>query len=272
MDRWLTGRRQRRLLCAAILIPVAWSGLAAAIPARPHAVEGARPLKPLAFDQYLVNLRDVGLRPIVQGEFHFKNIGAGPLTITRLDPSCGCLKPRLAGDLHTYEPGQRGFFVVGVATANESPGPHTYTIKVHYEDPQPREAVLKFKLTLPERKLSVEPPELAFFQYNGQPSSAVIHVTDYRGGAISVTNAAATVDFIDVEVQEAVPDEHGNRRIPIVLHVPGTVPPGRTRCTLAIETTDAEFKKILIPVLVDGPSEIQQTGVQFTVPPAPRTP
>lgn len=272
MRGWLVGNRQRGLLCAAVMIPVVWSAMAEVIPATPGPVSEAEPLDALAFDQYLVDLRDVGLRPVVHGEFHFKNIGPRPLTITKLEPSCGCLKPRLAGDVQTYEPGGRGLFVVGVATANESPGPHAYTIKVRYTDPDPHEVVLKFKLTLPERKLSIEPPELAFFQYNGQPSTATIHLTDYRGGDINVTSAAATVGFIDVEVQPPGWDERGNRRIPIVLHVPGTVPPGRTRCTVAIETTDPEFRSIRIPVLVDGPSEIQQTGAQFTVPPAPRTP
>ncbi|MBX3437691.1 MAG: DUF1573 domain-containing protein, partial [Planctomycetaceae bacterium] len=181
MNRWRTADWPRRALAGAILIPAVWSALAATLPARPREITIPRPIAALAFDQYLVNLRQVPVRPVLHGEFHFRNVGDDPLTITRLDPSCGCLSPKLAGEKMTYQPGERGYFVVGVATANEAPGPHTYTIKVEYQDPEPRETVLKFKLTLPERKLSIEPPELAFFQYNGTPSTATIHITDYRG-------------------------------------------------------------------------------------------
>lgn len=264
--------RQQWLLIAAVMLPAVWSAAAAAVPAAPREIANIPPIASLAFDQYLVNLRNVGLRPILQGEFHFQNVGTGPLTITNLEPSCGCLSPTMAQNKWTYQPGEWGYFVVGVATANEAPGPHTYTVKVRYEDPHPRETVVRFKLTLPERKISIEPPELAFFQYSGTPSTKTVYLTDYRGGEIGVTDAAADVDFIGVDVKEAETDEQGHFRIPIVLHVPGVVPPGRTRTTLVIETTDAEFRKIRIPILVDGPSEVVPASAEVIGPLPPQIP
>jgi len=272
MDPTVPTTRQRCLLGCAVLIPVVWSALAAARPAVPSPVPAGAGTDSLAFDQYLVNLRDVGLQPVLEGTYRFVNRGDEPLTITKLDPSCGCLTPRLAGDKKTYLPGEVGYFGIGVAAANEAPGPHTYTIKVHYTDPEPHEAVVRFKLRLPERKVTIEPPELAFFQYSETPSEATVYITDYRGGEIGVTRATSTADFIEVEIQDAVLDEYGNTRVPVVLHVPGIVPPGRTISTLAIETNDPEFKSIRIPVLIDGPSRVRQAGAEASGPPLPQTP
>jgi hypothetical protein len=266
IDRWLW------VLYAGMLSPVVWSAAAATWPASSHVPALAQPKASLAFDQYLVNLRDVGLQPILHGKFDFTNVGERPLTITHFDPSCGCLSPRLAGDQRTYPPGSRGLFVVGVVTAKDTPGPHTYTIKVRYEDPAPHEAIVRFKLTLPERKVTVEPRELAFYQYDGAPKSETIFLTDYRGKEIDVTRATSTSDVIDVEVQDAQVDEQGNVRIPIVLHVPGEVPPGRAISTLTIETTDPEFQIIRIPVLVDGPPAAAIRPASFIGPPLPQTP
>ncbi len=275
MDPTASTKRQRYLLGCTVLIPVVWSALAAARPAVPGPVPPGPGTDSLAFDQYLVNLRDVGLQPVLEATYRFVNMGDEPLTITKLDPSCGCLSPKLAGGKKTYLPGEVGYFGIGVAAANEAPGPHAYTVKVHYTNPEPHEATVRFKLGLPERKVTVEPPELAFFQYSETPSEATVSITDYRGGKIGVTRATSTADFIEVEIQEPVIGEHGNTRVPIVLHVPGVVPPGRTISTLAIETTDPEFKTIRIPVLVDGPSRpsrVRQAGAEVPGPPLPQTP
>src|SRR5690606_37614050 len=140
----------------------------------------------------------------------------------------------------TYQLGERGLFRVDVATANEEPGPHEYTVKVHYTDPQPQEAVVRFKLELPERKVSVTPPELAFFQYNGQPASRDIHITDYRGTSLQVLEAHSSSEVVSVAVQPADVDEQGHHRVPVRLSVPGVVPPGRQVTTVTIRTSDPE--------------------------------
>jgi hypothetical protein len=264
----------RKLFCALLLLPVAGAALAQVRPAVPTQPAPGEPIASLAFDQYLVNLREMPLRPTLSGDFRFTNLGETPLTITKLDPSCGCLTPLLAGDKRTYQPGERGMFRVDVATANEEPGPHEYTVKVQYTDPAPQEALVRFKLALPERKVSVNPPELAFFQYNGQPGSRDIHITDYRGSTLQVLEARSSSELITASVQPAEVDEQGHHRVPVRLSVPGTVPPGRERATITIRTSDPEFSVIRIPVLVDGPerpaSDIQlighESGVEQTVP------
>lgn len=243
----------RKVLCALLLLPVAGAALAQMRPTLPAEPAAGEPIASLAFDQYLVNLRETPLRPTLSGDFRFTNLGETPLTITKLEPSCGCLTPQLAGDKRTYQPGERGLFRVDVATANEEPGPHEYTVKVHYADPQPQQVLVRFKLKLPERKVSVTPPELAFFQYNGQPSSRDIHITDYRGSSLQVLEASSSSDVVSVSVQPAEVDEQGHHRVPVRLSVPGIVAPGRQMTTVTIRTSDPEFSVIRIPVLVDGP-------------------
>jgi hypothetical protein len=120
------------LLLAAACAPFAAACLARATVVAPVPVGDAAARPPLAFDQYAVNLRQVPPRPVIQAHFGFTNRGTRPVTITRLEPSCGCLNPRLVRDQRTYHPGEMGRFYVAVHTANESPGPHAYTVKVHY--------------------------------------------------------------------------------------------------------------------------------------------
>lgn len=264
----------QKLLCGLLLLPVAGAALAQVRPAVPTEVAVGESIASLAFDQYMVNLRQTPLRPTLSGDFRFTNVGEAPLTITKLEPSCGCLTPLVAGNKRTYEPGERGLFRVDVATANEEPGPHEYTVKVQYADPAPQQAIVRFKLVLPERKVSVTPPELAFFQYNGQPSSRDIHITDYRGSTLQVLDARSSTELIAASVQPAEIDEEGHHRVPVRLSVPGVVPPGRERATITIRTSDPEFSVIRIPVLVDGPErpagDIQlighETPAEHTVP------
>ncbi len=182
--------QSRAVLTSVILTPVLWSALCAMRPAASSPLAGVAARPSLAFDQYLVNLRQVPLQPVVEGVFRFENRGTRPITITKLDPSCGCLKPRLTDDKTRYQPGESGYFIVQVATANEEPGPHEYTIRVLYEDDGPREETVRFKLTLPELKVTVEPSELGFFQLGGQASSRTVYVTDYRGSEIALIGAA----------------------------------------------------------------------------------
>lgn len=217
-------------------------------------------LPPLAFEQYAVNLGEVALRPVIPAHFDFTNTGDAPVTITKFDPSCGCLNPQLVGDKKVYAPGERGRFYVSVRTANESAGPHAYTVGVHYADSRPHEDTVTFRLALPERKVSVEPPEIYFYQLTGEPDSRVIYVTDYRGSGLEVLEASCSLDFVTVEALPREQDEEGNPRTPIRISVAGDVPPGRVIRAVKIRTNDPEFEQLHAAVLVQGPESIQRAG------------
>jgi hypothetical protein len=264
--------RSNRWIWGFTCLPCLWSAVAGALPATDDTDRPRAESRSLAFDQYLVNRRDAPLLPMLEGIYRFTNVGDEPLTITELDPSCGCLRPQLAADQRTYAPGETGYFSVRVATANEGPGPHAYTVRVKYRDPRPREAVVRFKVNLPERKVTVQPSELGFFQSGGEPQSATVYVTDDRDQQIVVHGASSTSPSLTARVLPAERSDSGTMRVPVEIEVAAHVPPGRERCVVTIETDDPEFAHLRIPVMIDEVRLSPDPAGAVTGPPLPQTP
>ncbi|MBL8851248.1 MAG: DUF1573 domain-containing protein, partial [Planctomycetaceae bacterium] len=192
-------------------------------------IGAANPKPPLAFHQYAVDLRQVPPRPVIQAHFDFTNVGKAPVNVTRLVPSCGCINPQLRNGKQLYQPGERGRFYVTMQTANEPPGPHAYTVTVQYEDSEPREEIVEFRLALPEVKVSVEPSEIHFYQLSGEDAEQTIYVTDRRGEKFHVLTAECSLEPIKVEVLPVEKSPEGRERTPIRVHVPGDYATGRHR-------------------------------------------
>ena len=220
-------------------------------PERITPVEAAPAPPPLAFDQYSVDLGLSPPAPVVRARFEFTNTGDQPVTISELQPSCGCLDPRLTRDIRTYLPGERGRFDVKLETANEEPGPHMFTVTVKYEDSQPHEDTVVFRVTLPEQKVTVDPPELVFYQLNGEDSEATVYISDHRDGEIDVLAAEATVPGVHVEVLAVETGPDGRNRTPIRLTVPGASDVGVHRGWVKVETGDVEFSRLAVPLYVE---------------------
>ena len=95
---------------------------------------GTKPLEPLVFSQYMVNLG-----PIPAGEryasayFLFKNNGSSRVKLKSPVPSCSCINPRLDEEQRDYAPGEIGRLFVALETTKESPGPKQYSITIPYE-------------------------------------------------------------------------------------------------------------------------------------------
>jgi len=253
--------------CAAALacVPFLVAIVAHAVPTRATPIADAPPRPPLAFEQYLVDLRQVPPRPVIRAYFDFTNTGDQPLTISELVPSCGCLSPQLRADQKVYRPGQHGRFYVTMQTANEEPGPHGYTVTVKYNDPQPREETVQFRLVLPEVKVSVEPVELAFYQLSGDDSEALVRVGDRRGQPLEVLTADCTLEGVTVAVLPVETAEDGQRKVPIKVHVPGQYPAGRHRGFIRIATSDPEFKELKVSLYVEG-GGVRQVGAESDAP------
>ena len=252
-------RSRRSLLIAAALAPFLAAAVAAAIPLD-------RPPSPTPIRRRRRSTSTPSIfaksRRASSGPLDFTNRGDQPVQITRLLASCGCLNPQLYDGQTYYEPGERGRFYITLQTANESPGPHGYTVKVQYEDDRPREETVAFSLILPERKVSVEPPEVYFYQLSGEPSEQIIYVTDYRDTGLRVLAAASRLELLSVQVLPAEHDEAGHRRTPIRLRVPGDVPPGRHTGLVTITTTDPDFRELYAAILVHGPTEVRPASFE----------
>jgi len=250
--------------CAALLacVPFLVAIAADATPTRMTPIAAAPPRPPLAFDQYLVDLRDrVGLRPVIPVWFDFTNTGTESFTISEIVPSCGCLSTQLRGNEKVYRPGQHGRLVVMMQTANEEAGPHSYTVKVKYKDPQPREETVAFRLVLPDVKVSVEPAELLFYQINGDDSEAMVRVSDRRAKPLDVLQAECTLPGVKVEVLPVETGEDGQSKVPLKVRVPGTYPAGQHRGLVRIATNDPEFRELRVSVYVEG-ARVRQAGAE----------
>lgn len=244
--------------------PALLAGLLTAKQPEGRSIVGTRERSSLVFSQYAVHLGEV--RPVgtIPAHFDFVNAGDEPINILKLEPSCGCLAPRLYDDKQVYQPGERGRFYVSVKTANESPGPKDYTVKVLYDDGQPQERLVSFRLSVPEKKVSVTPAEVYFYQTNGKADTRELQITDHRGRDLNVLDVVSSSDLAQVFVGKKQ-NNQGITTTPIRIDVPADVPPGKNISLITIETDDPDYRLIKVPVLIWGPNEtIQQVSGEAT--------
>lgn len=252
--------RVRKALLALGILPLVASLAAWARPMSPVPMGPPLERPSLAFEQYAVHLGAVAPAPAVGANFSFINRSEKVVRITGLKPSCGCVVTKVVDQRKDYRPGEFGMFQASLATANEKPGPHDYTIKVSYDDGQPREQVVRMTLTLPEPTIQLEPTEVYFYQLNGEPNSRIVHVVDYRRHSLEVTSVQMQMGrepfptkLATAELLPAVKTEAGLTRIPIRINVSGDIPPTRMIPHLIIKTNDPEFATLKLPVLIQGP-------------------
>lgn len=249
-------RNPQRVLWAAGLLPFALSLIVhvGGVKATPVAMDTAR--DSLAFEQYFVNLGSPPPRAEYLAWFAFRNMGSQPLRILDLKPSCGCLNPRL--EQKEFAPGEGGKFSLRVRAANEKPGQHEYTCRVIYDDGQPREAEVRFKITLPEERVEIRPRSLIVYQFNNQPTTREITINDFRAppegrplARLEVLDATCTLKWVDVAIGEAQVDEIGQRQQKVVMTITD-VPPGTHDGTIVIHTNIPEYAELKVPLRVDG--------------------
>lgn len=254
--RRLQGNWVQRAVWVAALVPFGLSILAHAggVTARPLMSESPR--EGLAFEQYLVNLGGPPPRSEYAARFAFRNVGAQPLKILELKPSCGCLNPRL--DRKEFAPGEGGEFFLRVRAANEKPGPHEYTCEVVYDDGQRRAAQVRFKIALPEERVEIRPRALAVYQFNNQPTTREITITDFRGtpedrplARMELLEASCTLKWVDVAIGEAQFDELGQRQQKVIITITD-VPPGEHDGSIIVQTNISEYAELRVPLRIEG--------------------
>lgn len=232
------------------VIPFLLSVVFRAVGATPQHVTEAPDLPGLAFNQYLVNLGRVELRNEHFARYVFHNTSSSAVTIKELRPSCGCLNPRLQKKL--FQPGESGEFILRVQAATEQPGSKEYYCDVTYEDTKPRETRVTFKLILPEKKISVQPKSLVFYQPSSEATIREITVTDYRNGRLELLAVESSSKLAHVALGETQIDRHGTRHNKVQVTVTD-VPPGVHHCWIKIFTDDPDSAELRVPIRLVGP-------------------
>jgi len=254
--------RIRKALLGVALLPFCGAVFAWFSPSQPELVASAAPRPALGFRTYAINKGDVPPAPFIHTSFDFVNQSDRPVRISTVTPSCGCLVTKLVENQREYDPGEYGMLQVSLPTANEVPGPHDYTIKIAYDDGQPREETLRLTMNLPEPIVRVEPSEIYFYQLTGDADSRDVVLVDPRDSPLKITDArlvlligqeACPAELATVTIEESK-STNGETRIPVRIHVAGSVPPTRTIAHLVISTSDPDFKTMKVPVLIQGPT------------------
>lgn len=206
----------------------------------------------LAFSQYAVDLRTVQPTTVVEASYVFQNRSAKPIHIT-LEPSCGCLTPRIQGTRdNVIEPGDHGRIVVRMQPANTTPGPHEYTVNVKYTDTEPREIPLTLKLVLP-RGIWVTPPALAVSHPLGSsPTIQDFTVTDGRGKPFEITDVSCNSDLVEAVIGESTRSPIGNFQQSVRVSIAGDLPTVQTNVVLRIMTSDPDMGEIRVPLRLQG--------------------
>ncbi len=261
----IQGRRGPLL---ALCLPLLCSCLMSLIGSRPQAIANAPELPGLAFDQYLVDLGEVAPTEEVLANFDFRNTSPHPVTITKLEPSCGCLQPTLRKTV--YQPGESGYFLLRIKTALQKPGFKEFNVKVHYTDSQPRTRDVYLRTTFPEKQIYVSPMSLTFHQLGTSPVDQELIVTDLRATPAEVIGVTSTSDLVQLQVLDPTTTKDGAHQQRVRITVPSAVPAGRHLGTIKVYTNDEKFHELKIPIQVYGPGKHSVT--QRTFGPAMRGP
>jgi hypothetical protein len=185
--------------------------------------------------------------------FAFTNRTDRVVRIVALEPSCGCLNPRLEKKI--YQPNESGQFLLRVQTANEQPGPKTYHCKVVYEDPEAREVDLTFKVILPEATVTVRPGSLILYCFGDSPVSREIVISDTRDRNLKLLGVQSSLDVVSATIGSSSLDEVGYRTSRVLVEA-NNVPVGRHQGLITILTNDRDFPQLRVPVRVERPDRL----------------
>ncbi len=216
-------------------------------------------IRPLALHIHLVHLREFDIREgraIARYEFH--NAGAEPLRILSIKPSCGCVTVRLNQPPEGFASQQAGEFYLEVDTAAEASGQHEYEVRIEYQlsGAQPETTQVRFRVDVPEKKVSVQPRALIFYQFSDESTQQQVTITDFRAGRdLELLSLHPQGSGMTLSTPSRGEDVHGHRTWTFELTVSGSRPSGRQTGSIKIDTNDAEFPELRIPVLIYGPPE-----------------
>lgn len=242
-------------------------------PLPPLNINKSRPSLLFATYMYHHGTDPVELSSTLESRFVFRNEGTEPVVIGEIERSCGCMSPRLTQ--REVAPGERGEILVPIATVNQTPGFHEYTLTVHYNDPQPRRTTLTIKATFPEQMVVVQPRALYLSQKTDRTIPFQVSVSDFREQRLKVTGIQSSTPYVKVNLQAetknatiqqtAFADHDAGSVFRINGEVQPSIPSGRHDVLLVAQTDDPDYAMLTVPMLLNGPA--RPSDQQVTVSP-----
>ena len=182
--------------------------------------------------------------PLAQ-RFTLRNHGTNAVTITEVQPSCGCLNPVLAA--RDIKPGESATLDLTVGTISQPDGPNTWSTNVTYWAGNVEERLeLQVKATL-TREVMLEP---SVIRLSGAPGLAHdITLTDHRITPFEIFAVRTSTNHIAAEAgawQRA--GDHWVRKIRVQLTADG--PDRACDDRLTIYSNDPDYRELTVPVTV----------------------
>ncbi len=148
----------------------------------------------LEFKELIVNQAAAVDATIVTTDFPFTNTTDKPVTITKSDPGCTCLKVEVSGGKLSYQPGESGVvrttFDVGNSTGDVEKGVAIWLD----DDPKTKPSVfLKVNFHIPVL-VAMEPKTLSW-TIGGEAEPKTIHIKIAEGSTINILDVKAKDTF-----------------------------------------------------------------------------
>jgi hypothetical protein len=178
--------------------------------------------------------------------FRLVNQGDEPVEVTKLRPSCGCLKPRMKDRF--VQPGAQAEIALEVNTLNQAPGDHTWTVQVEYHYGE-EWYIETLRLTARiETEVSVQPAALTVFA--DQPVGHEVSLTDQRPHPLEIAEVRTSSPQLRGRVTSQFQDDLGHWVRKISLEVAAGYPEGRHDEVVDIITDDPDYGDLKVPVTV----------------------
>ncbi|MCE9530584.1 MAG: DUF1573 domain-containing protein [Planctomycetes bacterium] len=183
-------------------------------------------------------------------EFEIQNIGATPLTIHEVKGGCGCSSARVSRK--ELAPSEKAIVAVEINTLSQAVGPNLWRTTVAFrhktsEKPVSGELELWIKAKV-VREVSVEPVALALVIE--KEATHVLTLTDRRAKSLTIVAAKCESKHIKTQLTTTGVNAMGERIQQIHVTILESLPPGDYQETLRLETNDADYRDLSVPIRV----------------------
>jgi hypothetical protein len=216
----------------------------------------------LRFTTPTVELGDVRAGVPLAQVFRFTNTGPDTVTLTQVQPGCGCLRPRM--EQRSYAPGESGVIPLDIRTLGQAAGPHRWYMTVLYADGAvQREQKLEVVGNV-VTEVSVQPAGLVLFAEGALAHEVTL--TDLRPQPLTIERVETTSPQLRAAAGPLVKDAFGHWTSHIRVETTGQLPPGQQNEMLTIRTSDPLYRELQVSVTI-----IQRVGQRIVATPAEPT-
>ncbi len=136
----------------------------------------------------------------VTESFEFKNLGEKPVTITKADPTCSCLKVEISGGKLKYAPGESGVVRVTFEMGNFS-GIVDKMVAIWLDDDPPDKPSRSVTVRVHIPVLVAIEPKTVKWDIGAPATPQIIQIRMAEGQAIHVTGVKSSSDLFVTEIK-----------------------------------------------------------------------